>query len=112
MSDVELEQAAMAPHRWIQRCTTFARQHSNNLDAELQPITTRIIRNPLVVPGVSSKRLLVLLAPGGRYLISYSLNACGTWVILRMSIASYLLLLDPKRELTLAWSMRPQIAWA
>ena len=48
MSDVELEQAAMAPYRWIELCATFQRQHLDDSDAVLHPRTTRVIEDPFV----------------------------------------------------------------
>ena len=55
MSDLELERAAMALHRWIEHCGTFQRQHSN----DLQPRTTRIVKDSLFI------------VPGGRYLVTW-----------------------------------------
>ena len=66
MSDMELEQAALAPHRWISLCSTFAKQHPNDSDAVLRPSKKRIIHDPhLYETGI-------FLVPGGRYLVSYS----------------------------------------
>ena len=73
MSDVELEQAALAPHRWISLCSTFAKQHPHDCDAALRPSTKRIIRNPCW------SKPDIFLVPGGRYLASYSLERICVW---------------------------------
>ena len=73
MSDVELEQAALAPHRWISLCSTFAKQHRNDSDAVLRPSKKRIIRNP------HSRQTDILLVPGGRYLVSCPLDGICVW---------------------------------
>ena len=73
MSDVELEQAALGPHRWISLCSTFAKQHRNDSDAVLRPLKKRIIRNP------HSFDANIFLVPGGRYLVSYSFDRICVW---------------------------------
>jgi hypothetical protein len=73
MSDVELEQAALAPHRWISLCSTFAKQHPNDSDAVLRPSKKRIIRNP------HSSKTRIFLVPGGRYLMSCSFDRICVW---------------------------------
>ena len=73
MSDVELEQAALAPHRWIGLCSTFAKQHPNDSDAVLCPTTKRIIQHP------HSRTPHNFLVPGGRYLVSHSLDRICVW---------------------------------
>ena len=74
MSSLELEQAATAPHRWIELCSAFEKQHLDGPGATLYPRTTRFIRDvdlqfassPFLVPGgryvvvATPKRLLVL----------------------------------------------------
>ena len=75
MSDAELEQAALAPHRWISRCSTFAKQHRNDSDAVLHPSKTRIIRNPHPLQHHAD----IFLVPGGRYLVSCSLDGICVW---------------------------------
>ena len=72
MSDVELEQAALTPHRWISLCSTFAKQHPN-FDAVLRPSKKRSIRNP------HSLQISFFLVPGGRYLVGYSLEGICIW---------------------------------
>jgi hypothetical protein len=73
MSDVELEHAALAPHRWISLCSTFAKQHPNDSDAVLRPSKKRIIRNP------HSFDANIFLVPGGRYLVSNSFDRTCVW---------------------------------
>ena len=67
MSDLELEQAAMAPRRWIELCGAFRKQHSNDSSARLHPRTTRIIKH-------ATDSLFIV--PGGRYLVTagYSIS--------------------------------------
>ena len=73
MNDAELEQAALAPHRWISLCSTFAEQHPNDSDAVLRPLKKRIIRYP------HSFRGDIFLVPGGRYLVSRSRDHICVW---------------------------------
>ena len=73
MSDAELEQAALAPHRWISLCSTFAKQHPNDSDAVLRPLKKRIIQNP------HSFRGDIFLVPGGRYLVNRSRANICVW---------------------------------
>ena len=68
MSDVELEQAALAPHRWI----SLAKQRPN-VSAVLHPSKKRIIRNP------HSLQTDIFLVPGGRYLVSCSIDRLCLW---------------------------------
>ena len=74
MSDVELEQAALAPHRWISLCSTFAKQNPNDSEAMLRPSKKRIIRNPQ-----SHQWTGIFLVPGGRYLVSNSSDDLCVW---------------------------------
>ena len=60
MSDLELERAAMAPHRWIELCSGFQKQQSNDFSEMLSPRTTRIIKDV-----INS----LYIVPGGRYLV-------------------------------------------
>ena len=68
MSDLELEQAAIAPHRWIDLCGGFKKRIPGDFQIGgseiLSPRTTRIIRDATMLP-VSS----LFLVPGGRYLV-------------------------------------------
>lgn len=79
MSDVELEQAATAPHRWNRLCATFAKQNSDNSEAILYPIRIRNIRDPFATPDSSLADTQILLVPGGRYLVSYSPRGTCVW---------------------------------
>jgi hypothetical protein len=71
MSDLELEQAAIAPHRWIQ---LFKKQHPGDPGAILCPRTTRIVRDL----AIRSKSYLFLV-PGGRYLVVPTRNRLLVW---------------------------------
>ena len=62
MSDLELERAAMAPHKWLELCNAFQKQNSNASISMLYPRTTRIIEH-----GDSSQFFIV---PGGRYMVT------------------------------------------
>ena len=73
MSDAELEQAALGPHRWISLCSTFAKQHPNHSDAVLRPSKKRIIQNSYSFRGD------MFLVPGGRYLVSRSRDHICVW---------------------------------
>ena len=100
MSDTELEQAALAPHRWISLCSTFAKQHPNDSDAVLHPSKKRIIRNPH--PHLAS----IFLVPGGRYLVSHSLD--GTICVWDLGYTSNA---DPKLLASLGTSVRDRSVW-
>ena len=60
MSDLELERAAMAPHRWIKLCGAFQRQHYNDVSKILRPRTR-------YVKGIVSS---ICIVPGGRYMVT------------------------------------------
>ena len=66
MSVLELERAAMAPRRWIELCSAFQKQHSDDSGEMLHQQTTRAIKD---VVGT------LFIVPGGRYLVTagYSL---------------------------------------
>ena len=66
MSDLELEQAAIGPHRWIELSTSFSTQGPGD-DKKLSPTTTRIIHNSLAKEDDEETDLF--LVPGGRYLV-------------------------------------------
>ena len=74
MSDLELEQAAIAPHRWIQLCGVFKKQQPGDPGAILCPRTTRVIRD---VAKLSMQNLF--LVPGGRYLVVTTCNRLFLW---------------------------------
>ena len=61
MSDLELERAAMAPHRWIELCNGFQKQQSNDVSKIILPRATRYVENI-----INS----LYLVPGGRYLVT------------------------------------------
>ncbi|KAF8802596.1 hypothetical protein BYT27DRAFT_7172643 [Phlegmacium glaucopus] len=78
MSDAELECAATAPLRWIALSSSKVR----NNDGVLPPRRTRFIKNPfalmLKVPDPTGGSDLYLV-PGGRYLVTSTLDYLGVW---------------------------------
>ena len=71
MSNLELEQAVTAPHRWIELCGTFKEQHPDDPRAILCPRTTRSIRNVA--------KSYLFLVPGGRYLVVAGSEGLSVW---------------------------------
>ena len=71
MSDLELEKAALGPRRWIELCGAFEKQHLNDPGAILRPRATRIINDSFTTE-VDYETTEFFIAPGGRYLVSYS----------------------------------------
>ena len=65
MSDLEIENAAMGPRRWIELCGAYERQHLKDPSAILCPRSTRIIND--LFP--TERSTLFFLVPGGRYLV-------------------------------------------
>jgi hypothetical protein len=74
MSDLELEQAAIAPHRWIELCGAFKKQHPGDPAAILYPRTTRIIKDVAMPP-----MPYLFLVPGGRYLVVAANKRLFVW---------------------------------
>ena len=72
MSDLELEQAAMGPRRWINR-GVFKKQNSNEPGAIMWPRTTRVIKQP------NSYCDYVYIVPGGRYLVNATSDGLFVW---------------------------------
>ena len=68
MSDLELENAAMGPRRWIELCGALERQHPNDPVAVLWPRAARII-NAIEIDYTTTDLFIV---PGGRYLVTSS----------------------------------------
>ena len=76
MSDLELENAAMAPRRWIELCGAFERQHLNDPGARLSPRATRIINTTEDYYIIAD----IFIVPGGRYLVNSSpLDGISVW---------------------------------
>ena len=71
MSDVELERAATAPHRWINLCAALAKKQTI-FCTRPNPKATRFLTAPR--PNIHN-----FLVPGGRYLLSHSLNRMEIW---------------------------------
>ena len=78
MSDLELERSATAPHRWIELCNAFEKQHLNDL-GEVTPRAARNIDlNSLIgAPKIdhNHRHTQLFLVPGGRYLVTSSRNS-------------------------------------
>lgn len=80
MSVVELERAAMAPHKWINLCAVSAKQQSNDYGAILRPTTMKIIRRPFAMDCLLTMAgPHIFLVPGGRYLVNYTLQGIKLW---------------------------------
>jgi hypothetical protein len=75
MSDLELEQAAIAPHRWNELCGGASKkQHHGDPCAMVYPRTTRIIRD-VVMPRMP----YLFIVPGGRYLVVATIERLFVW---------------------------------
>ena len=77
MSDLELENAAMAPRRWIELCGAFEKQLRYD-PAVLCPRATRVINDSLVINGnyITTDFFIV---PGGRILVNSSTDGVSVW---------------------------------
>ena len=71
MSDLEIENAAMGPRRWIELCSAYEKQILNNPASILYPRTTRIIDH-LFATEVDYETNDFFIVPGGRYLVKSS----------------------------------------
>ena len=71
MSDLEIENAAMGPRRWIELCRAYEKQHLNGSAAILSPRATRII-DDLFTTKLDFDSTDIFLVPGGRYLVTSS----------------------------------------
>jgi len=71
MSDLEIENAAMGPRRWIELCNAYGKQHLNDPTIILCPRTTRIIDH-LIPTEIIYEYTDFFIVPGGRYLVSFS----------------------------------------
>ena len=76
MSDLELEQAAIAPHRWIELYDASKKQHPGESGVILRPRTTRMIRDVDIPP---EDVPYLFLVPGGRYLVVATNNRLFVW---------------------------------
>ena len=75
MSDLEIEKAAMGPRRWIELCGAFEKQYLSDPGATLCPRSTRIIRDDdLLATRNRFSNTAFFIVPGGRYLVSSSLD--------------------------------------
>ena len=73
MSDLEIENAAMGPRRWIELCSAYEKQILKDPAAILRPRSTRIIDH-LFATEVDYEASTFFLVPGGRYLVIHSDN--------------------------------------
>jgi hypothetical protein len=80
MSDLEIEKAAMGPHRWIELCGAFERRYLNDVGAILCPRSTRII-DDLFPTEVNRGNSIFFLVPGGRYLVVMNYSNDGISVL-------------------------------
>ncbi|KAF8801209.1 hypothetical protein BYT27DRAFT_7198532 [Phlegmacium glaucopus] len=88
MSDVELERAAIAPRRWIELFASSSTQGVSGSAARLSPTATRIINDPFEKNGPDGRDCTkLILVPGGRYMVGYSLNGLRVWDLGYMSSA-------------------------
>jgi hypothetical protein len=77
MSDLELEQAAIAPHRWLHLCGVFKKQHPGDPGAILRPRTTRFIMS--VDMWANGTGPMLFLVPGGRYVVVVANECLFVW---------------------------------
>jgi hypothetical protein len=70
MSNLEIEKAAMGPHRWTELCGPFENQDLNDHGVILRPRSTRIIN--ALFPTVVDNDFDFFIVPGGRYLVRSS----------------------------------------
>ncbi|KAF8802299.1 hypothetical protein BYT27DRAFT_7197407 [Phlegmacium glaucopus] len=100
MSDAELEQAAIAPRRWIELSASFATQGISGSESGLSPTVTRFIDDPFGVDHATGNRAFteLILVPGGRYMVGYSRNGVGVWDLGYMSSADCKLIASLRLE--------------
>ncbi|KAF8812837.1 hypothetical protein BYT27DRAFT_7086096 [Phlegmacium glaucopus] len=79
MSDAELEQAAIAPRRWIELSASFRTQGLSDSELRLSPTVTRTIDDPFTTNQEGGFATNLILVPGGRYMVGYSLNGLVVW---------------------------------
>lgn len=88
MSDLELEQAAMAPRRWINLCASVFEKHKDqdhgDSNAILCPRKIRIIKD--------ATNSALFIVPGGRYLVSTTAAGLFVWDLGYVSSANCTLL--------------------
>ena len=91
MSDLELENAAMAPRRWIELCGALEKQLLNNPGAKLCPRAIRSIDDPLATE-LNYATTEYFIVPGGRYLVRSSPNGISVLDLGYSSSADYKLI--------------------
>ena len=112
MSDLELEQAVIAPRRWIELCGWFKKQHPGDLGEMLCSRTTRIITDVAMRPIP-----YLFLAPGGRYLVVAADKRLFVWDLGYVSNANHTLIasvvLEGESHYELDCMVQsPQTTWA
>ena len=77
MSDLELERAAMAPHRWVELCNAFKKKHPDDFGSLPLRAARNINWNSLntAFKNDRSHNYILFIVPGGRYLVTSSLEA-------------------------------------
>ena len=98
MSDLELEKAAMGPHRWIELCGAFEKQHLNDPGVILRPRSTRII-NDLFDTKINYASAKIFIVPGGRYMVTSSPDGDSVLDLGYTSSADCKLIASVKREI-------------
>ena len=94
MSDLELENAAMAPRRWIELCGALEKQLLNDPGAKLRPRATRSINDSLATEIYTE----IFIVPGGRYLVRSSPNGISVLDLCYSSSAEYKLIASVGRD--------------
>ena len=94
MSNLELEQAAMAPCRWI---GAVKKQHPSDPDTILCPRTTRVIKQ--------FANSFVFLVPGGRYLVNAASEGLFVWDLGYVSTADCRIIASVRLEADFAFCM-------
>ena len=87
MSVLELEQAAIAPRRWIELCGGFKKQHPGDFGEMLCPRTTRIIMDVAMRP-----MPYLFLVPDGRYAVVAADERLFVWDLGYVSNANHTLI--------------------
>ena len=76
MSDLELKQAAIAPHRWIGLCSTSEKRDPGDPGAILWPQTTRVI---MPVDLAMQPMPYIFLVPGGQFMVIVGHKGFYVW---------------------------------
>ena len=74
MSDLELERSAVAPHRWVELCNAFRKKHPNDIGSLPVRAARNISLKALTATLEDNGDPYFFLVPGGRYLVTSSLE--------------------------------------